>query len=307
LSLSKFRRRSRGEEEAGQLRLFFNYLYGSEADEIRSNTLNENFRFNMTEQPSPTYGPPKSGIREFSEQILVTIIMALFLMTFIAQAVAVPTGSMQNTINIGDHLFVNKFIFSKNTPVIGPILPNRDIKRGDIIVFKLPSDPKVNYVKRVIGLPSDSVQVKGRRVFVNGQELPEERVAVKLSDHRDEPALPISRVDPKPEGATYRIYYDIDNAPDDEDEFDINSGMKYAVREPAKVPENSYFVMGDSRDNSLDSRYWGFVPRENIFARALYVHLSFDPRTGDAGGAESFGGLRKILNIRPSRIGTAVK
>src|SRR5262245_41654684 len=93
----------------------------------------------------PTFGPPKSGIREFFEQILVTIIMALFLMTFIAQAVAVPTGSMQNTINIGDHLFVNKFIFSKPTPLLGKLLPTREIKQGDIIVFKLPSDPKVNY------------------------------------------------------------------------------------------------------------------------------------------------------------------
>src|SRR4030095_3415149 len=124
-------------------------------------------------------GPPKSGIREFVEQILVTIIMALFLMTFIAQAVAVPTGSMQNTINIGDHLFVNKFIFGKSTPLFGPLLPTREIKQGDIIVFKQPSDPKVNYVKRVIGLPGQTVQVKGYKVLVEGKELPEERVAVK--------------------------------------------------------------------------------------------------------------------------------
>jgi signal peptidase I len=260
----------------------------------------------MSESFRPIYGPPKSGIREFCEQILVTIIMALFLMTFIAQAVAVPTGSMQNTINIGDHLFVNKFIFGKNTPVIGPLLPTRDIKRGDIIVFKLPSDPKVNYVKRVIGLPGDTVLVKGHKVFVNGKELPEERVAIKLADHRDEPEIPIARVDPKPAGATYRIYYDIDSSSeDDEDQFDISHGMKYAVKEPVKVPENNYFVMGDSRDNSLDSRYWGFVPRENIFARALYVHLSFDPRTSNPSGSAS--GLKKLVNTRFSRIGTAVK
>src|SRR5215831_13433931 len=115
----------------------------------------------MAEQTRPVYGPPKSGIREFFEQALITVVMALFLMTFIAQAVAVPTGSMQNTINIGDHLFVNKFIFGKSTPVLGKLLPTREIRRGDVIVFKLPGDPKVNYVKRVIGLPGDSVQVKG--------------------------------------------------------------------------------------------------------------------------------------------------
>src|SRR5262245_58613394 len=246
----------------------------------------------------PISGPPKSGIREFVEQILVTIIMALFLMTFIAQAVAVPTGSMQNTINIGDHLFVNKFIFGKNTPLFGSLLPTREIKRGDIIVFKLPSDPKVNYVKRVIGLPGDTVQVKGYKVIVNGKELPEERAAIKLADHREEPALPIVKVEPKPQGAWYRIYYDSDHSNDD-DEFDISHGMKYGVKEVIKVPENSYFVMGDSRDNSLDSRYWGYVPRENIFARALYVHLSFDQRADTL--------LKKLANIRWRRLGTAVK
>ncbi|MFN0085638.1 MAG: signal peptidase I [Blastocatellia bacterium] len=250
-----------------------------------------------------SYGPPKSGIREFAEQILVTIIMALFLMTFIAQAVAVPTGSMQNTINIGDHLFVNKFIFGSRTPALGSLLPTREIKRGDIIVFKLPSDPKVNYVKRVIGLPGDEVLVKGYRVTVNGKELAEERIAVKLDNHRDDPDLPIAKADPKPEGAWYKIYYDVDRSSGDE-EFDITQGMKFGVREPAKVPENSYFVMGDSRDNSLDSRYWGFVPRENVFARALYVHLSFDPRSGDGSKA---GPLGRLFNIRLKRTGTPVK
>lgn len=253
----------------------------------------------MTEQTPLTFGPPKSGIREFCEQALITVIMALFLMTFIAQAVAVPTGSMQNTINIGDHLFVNKFVFSQPTPGLGKLLPTRDIKQGDIIVFKLPSDPKVNYVKRVIGLPGDTVHVKGRRVFVNGKELPEERALVQLEGHRDDPDLPIAKTEPKPEGAWYRTYYDVDRSAGD-DEFDITHGMKYGVSEPVKVPEGKYFVMGDSRDNSLDSRYWGFVPRENIFARALYVHLSFDPRGGPSP-------LGKLLKIRWSRIGSAIK
>src|SRR5215475_3360772 len=158
-------------------------------------------------EPRPVHrqgGPPKSAIREFLEQALITVIMALFLMTFIAQAVAVPTGSMQNTINIGDHLFVNKFIFGKPTPVLGRLLPTREIRRGDIIVFKLPSDPKINYVKRVIGLPGDTVQVKGHHVFVNGEELPEERALVRLTQ---EPELPIVKVEPKPEDARWRVFY----------------------------------------------------------------------------------------------------
>src|SRR5262245_57992067 len=156
------------------------------------------------------FGPPKSPIREFLEQALITVIMALFLMTFIAQAVAVPTGSMQNTINIGDHLFVNKFIFGKRTPVLGRLLPTREIRRGDVIVFKLPSDPKINYVKRAIGLPGDSVQVKGHRVFVNGEELPEERALVEPPDPM-KPELTIIKTEPKPPGAWYRVYYDAEH------------------------------------------------------------------------------------------------
>jgi signal peptidase I len=249
----------------------------------------------------PLHGPAKSGIREFCEQILVTIVMALFLMTFIAQAVAVPTGSMQNTINIGDHLFVNKFIFGQKTSIFGPLLPTREIRQGDIIVFKLPSDPKVNYVKRVIGLPGDSVLVKGHKVWVNGKELPEERAAVRLEGPQAA-ELPIVKVEPKPEGAWYRIFYDGDRS--GEDELEPAHGMTHGVKDAVTVPANSYFVMGDSRDNSLDSRYWGFVPRENIFARALYVHLSFDPREGPA---PRLGLLSKLLNSRFSRIGTAVK
>jgi len=130
-------------------------------------------------------GPPKSVIREYFESAVVTVIMALFGMTFIVQAVKVPTGSMQNTITVGDHLLVNKFIFAPGPRL--PILPQRDIKRGDIIVFKYPGNPsdperdrqednipyKVNYVKRVIGLPGDKVEVKGLHVYINDQLIPE--------------------------------------------------------------------------------------------------------------------------------------
>jgi signal peptidase I len=252
----------------------------------------------MSQTSHLQFGPPKSGIRDFFEQALITVIMALFLMTFIAQAVAVPTGSMQNTINIGDHLFVNKFVFGKPTPVLGKLLPTREINQGDIIVFKLPDNPRINYVKRVIGLPGDTVQVKGRRVIVNGKELPEERALVNLTGPQ-EPELPIVRVEPKPQDAWYRVYYDLERA-SSEDGFDFSDGLKYGVSAPVQVPEGKYFVMGDSRDNSQDSRYWGFVPRENIFARALYVHLSFDPRGGPSP-------LTKLINVRWRRLGAAVK
>ena len=135
-------------------------------------------------------GPPKTWVREYFESAVVTVIMALFGMTFIVQAVKVPTASMENTITVGDHLLVNKFIFAPGPSL--PILPQREIKRSDIIVFKYPGNAfnksrdsdednipfKVNYVKRVIGLPGDAVEVKGLKVYVNGEPLPEHVVAV---------------------------------------------------------------------------------------------------------------------------------
>ena len=157
-----------------------------------------------SEEPKVTavqLGPPKSGIRDFIEQGLITVVMALFLMTFIAQAVQVPTGSMQNTINIGDNLFVNKFVFGSPTSWLRWLLPTREIHRGDVIVFKLPSDPKTNYVKRVIGLPGDKVHVRGREVYVNDQLIPEQHVLVKVAGFEDYSALPEIRTEPPPPGA----------------------------------------------------------------------------------------------------------
>src|SRR5436853_6447567 len=135
-------------------------------------------------------GPPKTIIREYFESAVVTVIMALCGMTFIVQAVKVPTASMENTITVGDHLLVNKFIFAPGLRL--PVLPQREIKRSDIIVFKYPGNPnnpgrdsdednipfKVNYVKRVIGLPGDKVEVKGLKVYVKGNPLPEHVIAV---------------------------------------------------------------------------------------------------------------------------------
>src|SRR5438309_2602664 len=164
---------------------------------IRSRSLDPNGRRQESSVKAEPAGPPKTVFREYFESAVVTVIMALFGMTFIVQAVKVPTGSMQNTITIGDHLLVNKFIFAPGKPL--PFLPQREIKRGDIIVFKYPGNPndregdlrpdnlpyKTNYVKRVIGLPGDHVEVRGDRVFVNGQELPEHRIAAL--DHEDDP------------------------------------------------------------------------------------------------------------------------
>src|SRR6266480_1722754 len=141
-------------------------------------------------------GPPKTLFREYFESAVVTVIMALFGMTFIVQAVKVPTASMENTITVGDHLLVNKFVFGPGPHL--PFLPQRDSWRGDIIVFKYPGNPfnhkrdpdednipfKVNYVKRVIGLPGDVVEVKGLRVYINNQVLPEHLIVARNNNDK---------------------------------------------------------------------------------------------------------------------------
>jgi signal peptidase I len=242
---------------------------------------------------------PKTIVREYAEQFLITVVMALFLMTFITQAVQVPTGSMQNNIHIGDHFFVNKFIFGRTTPIIGKLLPTRDIKRGDIIVFKYPEDPKSNYVKRVIGLPGDTVEVKDTTVFVNGQPLPEQQVTIDIKSNTTS-AQPEIKTDPAPPGATYKTYLDQSrrDMPDPR--------AKFAVNNPVTVPADSYFAMGDSRDNSQDSRYWGFVPRSNIIGHALYVYWSYNP--ADDEREHSSNPVSDILmHSNWRRTGTAIK
>jgi signal peptidase I len=172
--------------------------------------------------------------------------------------VHVPTGGMANTIIPGDKVLCRMHI--------------GEIKRGDIVIFKLPTDPKVMYVKRVIGLPRETIQVKGHRVFVNGKELPEERALVRLIG-LEEPESPVVRVEPKPQDAWYRVFYDIERYSGD-DELEINSRAKYGVASSCLVPQGHYFLLGDSRDNNEDSRYWGTVPRELIVGEAMMIFSS---------------------------------
>ena len=242
------------------------------------------------QEPKPQ-GPPKSTFREYFESFTVTLVMAIFGMTFILQAVTVPTGSMQNTILVGDYLLVNKFIFSPGGESL-PFLPQREIERGDIIVFKYPGNKvrpeldasrrppikpyQLNYVKRVIGLPGETVEFKNNQVFINGQPLAEHRVIGDADN--DQSALEVREFEDRRPGEKWDVYYSGEQM-----EWVLGGNnlprRNYEFAVPGKamqVPENQFFVMGDSRDNSEDSRYWGFVPRELVIGRAMFVYWSCD-------------------------------
>ena len=259
-------------------------------------------------------GPPKSTFREYFESFVVTLVMAIFGMTFVLQAVTVPTGSMQNTILIGDYLLVNKFIFAPGGEPL-PFFPQREIRRGDVIVFKYPGNKvkpqndrargivpyQINYVKRVIGLPGDKVEFRDNQVYVNDQLLPEHRIIGDAENN--EAALDLREFEPRQPDQTYDVYYSERTmapiqagrpAPREDYEFGVKG-------KPMVVPENNYFVMGDSRDNSEDSRFWGFVPGDLVIGRAMFVYWSCDRAASNG----SFFGC--LTHPRLDRIGKMIK
>lgn len=257
-------------------------------------------------------GPPKSTIREYFESFVVTLIIALFGMTFILQAVTVPTGSMENTILVGDYLLVNKFMFTPGGRSL-PFLPQREIQRGDIIVFKYPGMPdnpnktkdeggipyQMNFVKRVIGLPGDKIEFRDSHVYINDELLPEHRVNGELPIYKGKPdehaALITKEFEDREPDQKYNVFYSENGLKNR-----LPRGYNFAATgKPFVVPENSYFAMGDNRDHSLDSRYWGIVPRELIVGRAMFVYWSCD-RAADnesAWGCITNPRLGRILNM----------
>jgi signal peptidase I len=190
----------------------------------------------------------KSTAREYFESIVVAVILALFIRTFVVQAFKIPTGSMEENLLIGDHLLVNKFILAPTaTRLERTLLPVGTIKRDDVIVFKYPEEPDRDFIKRVIGLPGETVELKAKRVYVNGRALDEPYVHFLEA--------PSTSVSP------------------------LNEVTSFDVRErygPVTVPPNQYFVMGDNRDNSQDSRYWGFLPRDLVKGKAVIIYWSYE-------------------------------
>jgi len=211
----------------------------------------------------------QSSVREYFESLVVTVILALFGTTFIVQAFKIPTPSMEDNLLVGDHLLVNKFIFGNSDSWICRVLPFRDIRRGDIIVFRYPEDLSKHYVKRAIGIPGDRIRISNQRFYLNGNLLPEPYIFHKAPDHNN---LPVRDNFPLLKEQMNRFA----DWQQNKDIFDSYVYFReYTQGEEIVVPPNCYFAMGDNRDNSADSRYWGFVPRKNIVGRALIIYWSY--------------------------------
>jgi len=184
----------------------------------------------------------KSIVREYAEAIAIAILLALLIRSLVVQAFTIPSGSMMDTLLVGDYILVNKFLFGPELPVTDWRLPGiRDPRRGDIIVFRYPQDEKRDFIKRIVATGGERVQIRGHQVLVNGTPLAE-----PYTKFADSPRA----------GEAY-------------------CGYAYGC-EPTVVPADSYFVMGDNRDNSQDSRYWGFVKRDKIKGKAFLIYWSWD-------------------------------
>lgn len=210
---------------------------------------------------TPKKASKSATLREYVDSLLVTVILALFGTTFLLQAFKIPSSSMEDTLLVGDHLLVNKFVFADAAAGWG-LLPYREVRRGDIIVFKYPYPQHQHFVKRVVGLPGDRLKISDRQVYINGTLLPE-----PYKVHR-RPAL----------AGRFQ-----DNFPRAQDTFASATEARWAQEGPRwtkgdqlLIPPGKYFVLGDNRDNSQDSRYWGFVERANIIGRPLLIYWSFD-------------------------------
>lgn len=209
---------------------------------------------------------PRETTVEFLASLAGVLVTGLFIITFIVQAFEIPSSSMEDTLLIGDHVFVNRVQFSPRTRWVGPLLPYREIRRDDIVVFLSPAEAGLYVVKRIVGVPGDRIHLRDGALYRNGQKLQEPYV-----------------IRQGPEGYNpYRDTYQ-DNFPAvPPSEFSSGTAEwklllpQYIQGEDLVVPPGRYFAMGDNRDKSYDSRYWGFIPQENVIGRPMFVYWSFE-------------------------------
>ncbi|OGP52646.1 MAG: signal peptidase I [Deltaproteobacteria bacterium RBG_13_52_11] len=198
----------------------------------------------------------KSKVREYAETLIIALVIALFVRTFVVQAFKIPSGSMEPTLLVGDHILVNKFMYGIRIPLIGKkVFPLSKPRRGDVIVFIFPNDRSKDFIKRVIGLPGEKVEIRERKIYINDR-LIEDPWGVFSS-------------------------------------WGLSAGDNYG---PKEVPPGFLLVLGDNRDNSQDSRYWGFVPLDDVLGKAFIMYWSWDWR------ASSF-----LSKVRWERIGRIIR
>ena len=205
---------------------------------------------------------PRETTVEFLASLAGVLVTGLFIITFIVQAFEIPSSSMENTLLIGDHVFVNRVSFSPKSRWIGPFVPYRQIQRGSIVVFLSPAEPDLYVVKRIIGVPGDRIHLRDSVVYRNGQKL-------------DEPYVIHTGTDP------YNPYRDNFPSVPPSEYSNVTDEWKLTMPQHIEngdlvVPPNSYFAMGDNRDVSYDSRYWGFIPQENVIGRPMFIYWSFE-------------------------------
>lgn len=221
-------------------------------------------RYSTSAMPAESLKRP---YRETLEALIIAAIFLRFANTFVIQTFYIPSGSMEDTLLIGDHLFVNRFIYGTAiTRVEEDLLPHRGIERGDIVIFRSPEDPTIDIVKRCVGLPGDTVEVVDKRLYLNGERVADDAYVL----HKERTTYP-----------------DLASLPQD-----------YRLRDqfgPYTVPGDSYFCMGDNRDRSYDSRFWGPVARELVKGRAFMIYWSNEGETPD--------GRRETWGRRLARIG----
>lgn len=210
---------------------------------------------------------PKETTVEFLASLAGVLVTGLFIITFILQAFEIPSSSMEDTLLIGDHVFVNRVQFAPPTRWLGPLVPYRDIRFRDIVVFMSPEEPGLFVVKRIMGVPGDRIHLRDGVVYRNGEKLDEPYMR-----HKGDPSDPYCTRCPYrdnyPAVAPSELY-GVHN-PDWLSEF-----ASHVQGEDIVVPPDSYFAMGDNRDVSYDSRYWGFIPRANVIGRPMFIYWSF--------------------------------
>lgn len=221
---------------------------------------------------------------EYARTIIIAFLLFVVLRTFVVEAFKIPTGSMENTLLVGDFLLVNKAVYGAEIPFTGAHLPAiRHPRHGDVIVFKWPKDPSKNFVKRLIGLPGDTVEMRDGTVLLDGRPIPEHYVV-----HTD------ASTDPSGEEFAWQRDFMVKGA-----EASVGEHPSRNNWGPLVVPDKNYFVLGDNRDNSYDSRYWGFVPESLVTGEPMLVYYSYERNAKSA--------YPWLTHIRWSRLGTRIR